>query len=309
MQQATELAKEFPGLIIDNNQRTIERDASMRRAINLDDERMELVSQRNKIGSLREKVGVTAKDHFDHGREIQVSRDLMNAKNRMNFYNDFPDAQSEIADMVTKLQERRERVQNNPLTVSGIDAKIAKLNRLSVLLEKAQSYEHPTDASARRKSEIQQRRHKTGQDRIRGYEIWKAQNKSKEIPVEQDVPEQKPAWETTEEQRAAWADQQRASGRRAEEGAREAAQRPYKQAMEAHASILEGLANKLADQGIIVDLPGQVENFRVPREGIGSKITGFLFGKPKTDSTRDLMERYRRSAQAYIDTESALKKL
>lgn len=305
MRQAKELAKEFPGLVVDDQERRTRGTLAMHRAAGLEDDIHKMEKKKEQLRGSGKRVGLRSESMLITGLDKdqeETQGALEKATEEMTKYNAYPDAKSEIASMIGELQERRERVQNNSLTVRGIDAKIDKLNRLSALLDKAKNYEHPDDIARYRKDKIEK-------DRIRAHEIWKTQNKPREIPAKWEMTEQEPEWEPTEEQRALWAEERRASGKRVAEGARNATRRPYMDIMKAHEELLIDVAGKLASQGIVVDLPGQVAKFTAPKESTGSKIWGFLSGKPKADSTRDLMERYRRSAQAYVDAQKAMEKL
>lgn len=92
---------------------------------------------------------------------------------------------------------------------------------------------------------------------------------------------------------------------------------PFEAVIKQERLTLKSVADKLAGQGIIVDLPWQVKDFQLPAQSrIGAaveRIAGFFKGfgrsKPKEDGSSTLMETYRASAKKYVEAREKLEKM
>lgn len=314
LRQAEEIAKEFPGLILDRNERAIRGNAAMRRASTLDEEVYGLTKTKEKIFSARTKVGIGTERSRSERQNTQgaltgldedsrqASGELRRATDEMSLYHAFPDVESEIEHRIDEFEEKRDRT-TNELTRKGIDAKIRRLQLLQVLLEKVQSYEHPEDKPAREATEKMQREHMEGMTRVREH----AAKRSAEKPTTHIERAPSPSHlEPTPEELTRWRNERIENERNVERGHKLSL---FREQLVEQRTKLEVFAEELKERGQEVDLPwvSKSKQNKPPKpEPITSRFFKGVRNLFRAGETAQLLKKYEEESKAYKTTQQVL---
>lgn len=314
MQQAQELAsREFPGLILDRNQRQDQARALADRVSNLSEQIEGLKRESRAVAAKR---GINLEGSKTQGGYLTglsadletLRKNLAKTRQEAQRHLEFPTAEADIQDRLHSLREKATNT-NNGLTRKGIEAKIAKLEKISGLLNEANAYQnaYQVDQVDQEETATKNRREvDAGRSRVKAHEAWKKQNE-KPAPSVKEKPKLTPLI----------TDEEVAEGQKqAKTREKTNLLRKFQGEMRDQKMILEDLAEELLKRGEVVDLPWQMAITRPtekPKKGFfeslktaSKNLLDYARGRQMYES---LITNYEEAVEKYLSAEDEIKKL
>lgn len=163
LKEAKALAADFPGLVLESEERQTRASMLSKRIPALDELLQTLKKDKREYLSIRSKTGtdkISLRGTKSTGAGLLLDEDIHKtqieqAKNTKEYarLTTFDTADEDISDRLHALDEAREKSANNPITLSGLNNKVNKLQRIQELWRDAQTWESEADRLRREKTE------------------------------------------------------------------------------------------------------------------------------------------------------------